>query len=61
MENLKKISDFFIDIKLSIHDKENTWLLSSGNKIVWIVGQRIDDRFKITKKSTRMLIVELEN
>ena len=58
MKNIKKVSDFFIDNKLSIHDKENTWLIVSGNKIVWIIGQRIDDRFKITAKSNRMLIVE---
>jgi tRNA(Ile)-lysidine synthase len=48
MSGFKKISDFFIDEKLSIPEKENTWILYSGNKVVWIIGQRIDDRFKIT-------------
>ena len=52
MQNLKKVSDFFIDNKLSISEKENTWILESGNKIIWIIGKRIDNRFKITPKTT---------
>ena len=59
MTNIKKVSDFFVDNKFSIHDKENTWILTSGNKIVWIMGHRIDERFKITDQSARMLVVEL--
>ncbi len=60
MSNIKKVSDFFVDNKFSIHDKENTWILTSGNKIAWIMGYRIDERFKITEKSTHMLVVELQ-
>lgn len=59
MTDIKKVSDFFVDNKFSIHDKENTWILTSGNKIIWIMGHRIDERFKITGQSTRMLVVEL--
>ncbi len=51
MSNLKKLSDFFIDKKLSIVDKENTWIIECKNKIIWIVGHRIDERFKITNKT----------
>lgn len=54
MNQLKKVSDFFIDQKLSISDKENTWILESNNKIVWILGYRIDERFKITKQTSRV-------
>jgi len=48
MSGRKKISDFFIDNKISLPDKESAWLLISGNDIVWLIGHRIDERFKIT-------------
>ena len=51
MTGVKKISDFFIDEKMSIPEKEATWILYSGRKVVWIIGKRLDDRFKITKNT----------
>ena len=59
MSNLKKLSDFFIDNKLSISEKENVWIIESANKIVWIIGYRIDERFKVTDKTTRILQIDL--
>lgn len=59
MEGFKKISDFFIDQKLSIPEKENTWIIYSGNKVVWITGQRIDNRFKITNGTKKVLCIRL--
>ncbi|BAX79013.1 tRNA lysidine(34) synthetase TilS [Labilibaculum antarcticum] len=59
MKGKKKISDFFIDQKFSMQDKEDTWLLISGSKIVWVVGHRMDDRFKITKATTKIFRLEL--
>ncbi len=59
MEGMKKVSDFFIDQKIPLHEKENTWLLSSGKKIVWIMGHRLDDRFKISSETKRVLKIEL--
>ena len=59
MKGNKKLSDFFIDQKFSIQEKENTWLLCSGNKIIWVVGHRMDDRVKITDETTKIYRLEL--
>jgi tRNA(Ile)-lysidine synthase len=52
MQQMKKLSDFFIDQKLSLFEKEKIWLLTAAGQIVWVVGHRIDDRYKISKNST---------
>jgi tRNA(Ile)-lysidine synthase len=59
MVGFKKVSDFFIDEKIPLHEKENTWLLCSGKKIVWIMGRRIDNRFKITPETKNILKIEI--
>lgn len=56
MNGKKKLSDYFTDRKYSIPEKERKLVLESDGKIIWIVGDRIDDRFKITAKTTRAII-----
>ena len=59
MRNFKKVSDFFIDEKYSILAKQKQWLLCSEDDIVWIVGNRIDDRYKIETHTKKVYIAEL--
>jgi tRNA(Ile)-lysidine synthase len=58
MNQKKKLSDYFVDKKYSKFDKENIFILESGGKIVWIIGDRIDDRFKITASTTKGLLIK---
>ncbi|MBP0905787.1 tRNA lysidine(34) synthetase TilS [Mariniflexile gromovii] len=56
----KKVSKYLKDEKQSLLEKEQTWLLCSENNIVWILGKRADERFKVTEKTKHILKVELK-
>ena len=60
MKKEKKLSDYFTSNKYSLLDKENQWILCSEDKIIWLIGERIDDRFRISNKTKNILKIELE-
>jgi tRNA(Ile)-lysidine synthase len=60
LKGRKKISNFFKDKKYSLNQKENIWLLVSGNQeIVWIIGERLDRRFIVAKETTSLIEMSL--
>ncbi len=59
MKGKKKLSKYFKDEKLSLIDKENVWILFSDDDVVWVIGKRADERFKVTENTTTILKIEL--
>ena len=60
MKHKKKVSDFMIDEKIPVNLKKQTLILLSGDKLVWVVGHRIDDRFKITNHTRKVFRVSID-
>jgi len=61
MKGKKKISKYFKDEKMSLIEKENSWLLCDANDtIIWIVGRRADNRFKVEAKTKRILNIKID-
>lgn len=58
MKGKKKLSDFFIDNKIDVITKQQTKILTQNNQIVWVVGFRIDDAFKLSKNTKNVLIIK---
>ena len=56
MQGFKKVSDYLTDAKVPRTEKERTLVLTSGNEIVWVVGHRIDDRFKVGADTQMMYL-----
>ncbi|MFY9590503.1 MAG: tRNA lysidine(34) synthetase TilS, partial [Bacteroidales bacterium] len=58
MKNYRKLSDFLKDEKLNLFEKENLKILESDGKIVWLLGLRLDNRFRISDETKKVLILE---
>ena len=56
----KKVSDYLIDHKISIPEKQRQFVLLSGDEIVWLVGRRIDDRYRLTQETENVLRITKE-
>lgn len=59
MRGKKKLSKFFKDEKVDVISKAEQWLLCSNDKIVWVVGKRADDRFKVSEETQEILKISL--
>lgn len=60
MTGRRKVSDFLIDRKVPMAEKERQFVLLSGDDIVWLVGRRIDDRYRLTRESENVLRITKE-
>lgn len=58
MKGKKKISDVLIDEKIPLHKKEEIYVLLSENQVVWVLGIRMDERFKIDSKTKKMIKIQ---
>ena len=59
MKGKKKISDYLTDRKFSISQKERQWVLCCGERIAWLIGERIDNRFRIDETTKRVVIYKI--
>lgn len=58
MNGNKKLKDLFIDLKIPKDDRDDIPLVTINNEIAWIVGYRVSDKFKISRKSKKILQVK---
>ena len=58
MKGKKKLTKFFKDEKLSLLSKNSVWVLESGDEIIWVIGLRPDDRYKVTSATKEVLKIQ---
>ncbi|MBU3676517.1 MAG: tRNA lysidine(34) synthetase TilS [Chitinophagaceae bacterium] len=61
MKKKKKVARFLMHAKLPISEKEKVWVMRSNQKICWVIGQRIDERFKVTDQTREVIIFTPSN
>ncbi|MBK20829.1 MAG: tRNA lysidine(34) synthetase TilS [Flavobacteriales bacterium] len=60
MNGKQKISDYFTNNKFSLKDKEDTWLLCDAEKVVWIIGHRSDNRYRVDPGTKNIYVISLQ-
>ena len=60
MKKKKKVARFLIDLKLSKSGKEKVWVIESSKRIIWVLGYRMDERFKVTEKTSHVLQLSIK-
>jgi tRNA(Ile)-lysidine synthase len=60
MKGTKLVSDYLTDKKFSLGQKERQWVLCSEGEIIWLIGERIDNRFRVDDTTQKVTIVTLE-
>jgi tRNA(Ile)-lysidine synthase len=58
MKGSKKLSDFFVAQKMSLFEKQEQWILRNGTEIVWVLGRRVDERYRVNDDTEQTLILE---
>ena len=56
----KKLKKFFVDQKIALNEKEAIWVIESNQKIVWVAGHRMDERFKVLPNTEDVLKMQLK-
>lgn len=59
-DGTKKVSDYLVDHKVSMAEKQRQFVLLSGDEIVWLVGRRIDDRYRLTSQTENVVRITKE-
>lgn len=61
MRGNKKISDFLIDEKIPLHEKDEVFVLISNNEIVWVIGMRINQKYAVTNNTTSIIHCKIQD
>ena len=60
MRGSKLVSDLLTDLKVPLHERERQCVVCSGEEIVWVVGRRIDHRYRVTAATRRVMVIRVE-
>lgn len=61
MKGRKLLSDFLTDCKMNLHDKTRQYVLCHGEDIIWVIGLRSDNRYRVTSRTQHILKMEVRN